>query len=145
MPLRAGGGAAGLTLTAAAHVVFLEPGLDPGLEAQARARVHRLGQARPVTVLRLAYGGTLEETLLDATALPSSMIAVGTDEAPVLARAVYTTDGMEAALDVASFEQGTTAYQGHTKRDILTDLTTGKGRGRVAAIASLLGIRVAAR
>ena len=39
-----GGGAAGLTLTVASHVFLLEPNLNPGLEAQAAARVYRLGK-----------------------------------------------------------------------------------------------------
>jgi len=34
VPLAHGGGAAGLTLTAARHVAFLEPPVDAGLEAQ---------------------------------------------------------------------------------------------------------------
>ena len=37
------GGAAGLTLTAANTVFIMEPSLNPGLEAQAAGRVHRLG------------------------------------------------------------------------------------------------------
>ncbi len=41
-----GGGAAGLTLTVASHVFLLEPNLNPGLEAQAAARVYRLGKGR---------------------------------------------------------------------------------------------------
>ena len=39
-------GAAGLTLTAACRVVLLEPALDPAVEQQAVARVHRIGQVR---------------------------------------------------------------------------------------------------
>ena len=39
-----GGGAAGLTLTVASHVFLMEPNLNPGLEAQAAARVYRLGK-----------------------------------------------------------------------------------------------------
>ena len=39
-------GAAGLNLTEAQHVVFLEPWLDPAAEAQAVGRVHRIGQSR---------------------------------------------------------------------------------------------------
>ena len=38
-----GGGAAGLTLTVASHMFLMEPNLNPGLEAQAAARVYRLG------------------------------------------------------------------------------------------------------
>ena len=37
------GGAAGLTLTAASTAFLLEPALNPGLEAQAAARIYRLG------------------------------------------------------------------------------------------------------
>ena len=38
-----GGGAAGLTLTVASHMFLMEPNLNQGLEAQAAARVYRLG------------------------------------------------------------------------------------------------------
>lgn len=38
------GGAAGLSLTAARAAFLLEPTLNPGLEAQAAARVYRLGE-----------------------------------------------------------------------------------------------------
>ena len=38
------GGAAGLTLTEANTVFLMEPALNPGLEAQAAARIYRLGQ-----------------------------------------------------------------------------------------------------
>jgi hypothetical protein len=39
-------GAAGLTLVRANHVFLLEPALDPSIEQQAVARVHRIGQQR---------------------------------------------------------------------------------------------------
>ncbi len=38
------GGAAGLTLTVANTVFLMEPALNPGLEAQAAARIYRLGE-----------------------------------------------------------------------------------------------------
>ncbi len=38
------GGAAGLTLTRATTAFLLEPPPNPGLEAQAAARIHRLGE-----------------------------------------------------------------------------------------------------
>ncbi len=41
------GGAAGLTLTVANAVFLMEPALNPGLEAQAAARIHRLGLPCP--------------------------------------------------------------------------------------------------
>lgn len=37
------GGASGLTLTEAAASFLLEPSTDPGVEAQAAARIHRMG------------------------------------------------------------------------------------------------------
>ncbi|KIY92034.1 hypothetical protein MNEG_15928 [Monoraphidium neglectum] len=43
-------GAAGLTLTCATTAFILEPPLNPGLEAQAAARIHRLGQTHPTRV-----------------------------------------------------------------------------------------------
>lgn len=46
-----GGGAAGLTLTVASHVFLLEPNLNPGLEAQAAARVYRLGMGAAINSL----------------------------------------------------------------------------------------------
>lgn len=42
-----------LTLTRAAYVVFLDLDWVPSKNEQAEARAHRIGQARPVTVLRL--------------------------------------------------------------------------------------------
>jgi E3 ubiquitin-protein ligase SHPRH len=56
--------AAGLTLTAANHVILLEPATNSSAEAQAAARIHRIGQTRPVTVHRLAARGTVEARLL---------------------------------------------------------------------------------
>lgn len=41
-------GAQGLTLTRANHVFLLEPALEPAIEQQATARVHRIGQQRCV-------------------------------------------------------------------------------------------------
>ncbi len=47
------GGAAGLTLTVAHTAFLLEPSLNPGLEAQAAARICRLG-ALPAGMLACA-------------------------------------------------------------------------------------------
>ncbi len=57
--------AAGLTLTRASHVFLLEPAMDPAVEQQAVARVHRIGQTRPVTVHRLLVEDTVEELVLE--------------------------------------------------------------------------------
>lgn len=60
--LKAGG--TGLNLTAADHVIHLDPWWNPAVEDQATDRAHRIGQARPVTVIRLIAQGTIEEAVL---------------------------------------------------------------------------------
>lgn len=51
---------AGLTLVRASHVFLLEPALDPAIEQQAVARVHRIGQQRPVHITRLLMRDSVE-------------------------------------------------------------------------------------
>ncbi|KAK9915395.1 hypothetical protein WJX75_008587 [Coccomyxa subellipsoidea] len=62
--LSTGGGAAGLTLTVANTVFLMEPALNPGLEAQAAARIYRLGQTKATRVVRLLAEGTIEASIL---------------------------------------------------------------------------------
>jgi SNF2 family DNA or RNA helicase len=50
-----------LDLTAASRVHLLEPQWNPSLEDQALARVHRLGQTRPVTTIRYVMENSFEE------------------------------------------------------------------------------------
>ncbi len=60
--LKAGG--YGLNLTAADHVILLDPWWNPAVESQAIDRAHRIGQQRVVTAYRLAMRGTVEERIL---------------------------------------------------------------------------------
>ncbi len=60
--LKAGG--TGLNLTAADHVIHLDPWWNPAVEDQATDRAHRIGQTRTVTVSRLVAEGTVEEAIL---------------------------------------------------------------------------------
>jgi SNF2 family DNA or RNA helicase len=60
--LKAGG--TGLNLTAADTVILLDPWWNPAAEDQAGDRAHRLGQERPVTVVKLVSQGTIEEKVL---------------------------------------------------------------------------------
>jgi len=62
MSLRAGG--TGLNLTGADLVVHYDSWWNPMVEDQASDRVHRIGQTRPVTVLKLVTKGTIEERVL---------------------------------------------------------------------------------
>jgi len=54
----------GLNLTEATTVVLCEPWWNPFAEEQAVDRAHRIGQHRPVRVVRLSIAGTVEERIL---------------------------------------------------------------------------------
>src|SRR5690606_21377059 len=60
--LKAGG--VGLNLTGADYVIHLDPWWNPAVEDQASDRAHRIGQDRPVTIVRLIARGTIEEKVL---------------------------------------------------------------------------------
>ena len=55
--------ASGLTLTAACHVLILEPQIDAATEQQMIGRVHRIGQTRQTHVHRIVVRGSFEEGL----------------------------------------------------------------------------------
>jgi len=87
--LKAGG--FGLNLTAADFVLHLDPWWNPAVEDQASDRAHRIGQTRPVTVIRLVSHGTIEERILSLHAHKRELVesilegadhagALGTDE-----------------------------------------------------------------
>ncbi|VUC30444.1 unnamed protein product [Clonostachys rosea] len=54
-------GGVGLDLTSASCVHLLEPQWNPAIEDQALARVHRMGQRKPVTATRYAMKDSIEE------------------------------------------------------------------------------------
>jgi len=56
-------GAVGLTLTAANHLVLLEPALSKAVELQAVNRIHRVGQARETVTHHVVSTDTLEEAI----------------------------------------------------------------------------------
>jgi len=63
MPIRLG--ANGLNLVEAQHVILLEPLLNPGAEAQAINRVHRIGQTHATFVHRFIVHETVEESIYE--------------------------------------------------------------------------------
>lgn len=71
--LKAGG--TGLNLTAADYVIHLDPWWNPAAEDQATDRAHRIGQTRPVTVLRLVSRDTIEEKILALHAEKRDLVA----------------------------------------------------------------------
>lgn len=56
---------AGLNITAATVVIHYTQNWNPALEMQASARAHRRGQEQPVTIYRLFYQGTVEQTMVE--------------------------------------------------------------------------------
>jgi superfamily II DNA or RNA helicase len=79
LSLKAGG--TGINLTAADVVVHLDPWWNPAAEDQATDRAHRIGQVRPVTVVRLVVRETIEEAVLalhhEKRALAESLLEGG--------------------------------------------------------------------
>ncbi|MEO1227302.1 MAG: DEAD/DEAH box helicase [Myxococcota bacterium] len=71
--LKAGG--TGLNLTAADTVIHLDPWWNPAVEDQATDRTHRIGQTRPVTVLRLVTRDTVEPAILRMNARKRRAVA----------------------------------------------------------------------
>ncbi|KAJ9664498.1 hypothetical protein H2198_000149 [Neophaeococcomyces mojaviensis] len=57
-------GGQGLDLTAANHAFLVEPQWNPMLEEQALSRVHRLGQKKPVRLVRFVVKKTWEEKIV---------------------------------------------------------------------------------
>jgi len=66
LSVRAGG--VGLNLQSADTVIFYDTDWNPQMDAQAAARVHRLGQSRAVHVLRLVTEGSVEERVVAVAA-----------------------------------------------------------------------------
>ena len=82
--LKAGG--AGLNLTAADTIIHCDPWWNPAVEDQATDRAHRIGQNKPVTVVRLVAAGTIEEKILSLKAKKRELTkAVIADDAAALA------------------------------------------------------------
>ncbi|XP_058764683.1 ATP-dependent helicase rhp16-like [Vicia villosa] len=62
MSLKAGGVA--LNLTAASHVFLMDPWWNPAVERQAQDRIHRIGQYKPIKIVRFVIENTIEERIL---------------------------------------------------------------------------------
>ncbi|KAK8627803.1 hypothetical protein V6N13_135403 [Hibiscus sabdariffa] len=60
--LKAGGVA--LNLTVASHVFLMDPWWNPAVERQAQDRIHRIGQCKPIRIIRFVIENTIEERIL---------------------------------------------------------------------------------
>lgn len=60
--LKAGGVA--LNLTVASHVFLMDPWWNPAAERQAMDRIHRIGQYKPIRIVRFVIENTIEERIL---------------------------------------------------------------------------------
>ncbi len=94
LSLKAGG--VGLNLTAADHVVILDPWWNPAAEDQAADRAHRIGQNKPVLVQRLVALETVEERILNLQEIKRGLAAAAFGEG---AGANLTRDDILALLD----------------------------------------------
>ncbi|GAA0176295.1 hypothetical protein LIER_29308 [Lithospermum erythrorhizon] len=72
----------GLNMVAACHVLLLDLWWNPTTEDQAIDRAHRIGQTRPVTVVRLTVKDTVEDRILALQQKKREMVAsaFGEDE-----------------------------------------------------------------
>jgi superfamily II DNA or RNA helicase len=100
--LKAGG--TGLNLTAADHVIHLDPWWNPAVEDQATDRAHRIGQTRPVTVSRLVSQGTIEEAILALHAEKRELAASLLSEAD--SAAALTPEQLLSLLRFSSAPEG---------------------------------------
>ncbi|ODQ65918.1 hypothetical protein NADFUDRAFT_12699, partial [Nadsonia fulvescens var. elongata DSM 6958] len=73
-------GNVGLTLTAASHVILMDPFWNPYVEEQAMDRAHRIGQANPVYVHRLFIENTVEDRILELQKKKREIIDNALDE-----------------------------------------------------------------
>ncbi len=94
--LKAGG--YGLNLTAADHVILVEPWWNPAVEAQAIDRAHRIGQASVVTASRLIARGTVEERILKLQTTKRQIMASAVEDDPLMLPGL-TDDDLESLLE----------------------------------------------
>lgn len=94
--LKAGG--YGLNLTAADHVMLMDPWWNPAVEAQAIDRAHRLGQERVVTALRLVTRGTVEEKIIKLQSQKRGLIEAALDDGSPMMTGL-TEEDLEQVLE----------------------------------------------
>lgn len=95
--LKAGG--YGLNLTAADHVILMDPWWNPAVESHVIDRAHRMGQEKVVTACRLVTRGTVEERILKLQEKKRGLIEATLDESsPIMAG--LTEEDLSQLLEV---------------------------------------------
>uniref|UniRef100_A0A8D0ATL3 Chromodomain helicase DNA binding protein 1-like n=1 Tax=Sander lucioperca TaxID=283035 RepID=A0A8D0ATL3_SANLU len=96
-------GGVGLNLTAADTVIFMDSDFNPQNDLQAAARCHRIGQNRPVKVIRLLARDTVEEIMYSRAVsklhLTNTVIEEG--RFSLLDQAQSAAAGLQLSLSVA--------------------------------------------
>ncbi|WP_246055924.1 DEAD/DEAH box helicase [Leucobacter komagatae] len=93
--LKAGG--VGLNLTEADTVFLLDPWWNPASEAQAIDRTHRIGQDKPVNVVRMIALGTIEEKVLELQRRKRALFDAVIDDEALFSKA-FTAEDMQRLL-----------------------------------------------
>ncbi|KGM06941.1 Helicase, SNF2/RAD54 family [Methylophaga thiooxydans] len=86
---------AGLNITAATVVIHFTQNWNPAMEMQASARAHRRGQNNPVTIYRLYYKDTVEETMIERSQWKREL---GSKAVPI---SIRDTEDLKKALSVS--------------------------------------------
>jgi superfamily II DNA or RNA helicase len=94
--LKAGG--FGLNLTEADYVFLLDPWWNPAAEAQAVDRTHRIGQERPVMVVRLVADGTIEEKVMALQEKKARLVGAVLDDGNASFAGALGADDVRALL-----------------------------------------------
>ena len=93
-------GSVGLNLTEASRVIFLEPWYSYASLLQGEARVHRIGQMRPVTVYYLLAKDTVEERVFSIAQEKKALATAVSSEAPDTERERVGVEAMQLILGV---------------------------------------------
>ncbi|MED6162091.1 hypothetical protein PIB30_067052 [Stylosanthes scabra] len=94
--LRASG--AGINLTAASTVYFMEPWWSPAVEGQAMDRVHRIGQKEAVKIVRLVAKNSIEERILMMLKEKKQVIAMDPSKERITDSGGMTYDNLKFLL-----------------------------------------------
>ncbi len=117
VPFRASAGAAGLTLTSCDLAYLMEPALDAALEAQAIGRIHRIGQRRDTTVIRVKMKDTIEDAVMriaEERSRRGMALATHTEVDNVAAAASHTAEAGAASASSASAAESSAASGSRT-------------------------------